>query len=52
MRNERIKLGNFGVEPILSHMLDKYKNGEEDYPCYLSPELIETKTYTEKSDLW
>jgi serine/threonine protein kinase len=57
MRNERIKIGNFGIKSLLESSystasLEKYSNE----PCYLSPEFFQKTKYeskfNEKNDIW
>ena len=38
------------MEPILNEEFEKLANPKS--PCYFSPELIRTRKFTEKSDLW
>eukprot|EP01016_Furgasonia_blochmanni_P037671 TRINITY_DN4461_c0_g1_i5.p1 TRINITY_DN4461_c0_g1~~TRINITY_DN4461_c0_g1_i5.p1 ORF type:complete len:639 (-),score=39.67 TRINITY_DN4461_c0_g1_i5:980-2896(-) len=46
-----IKLGDFGIAIILSHTFDKAKTSIGT-PYYLSPEIIERRPYSFKSDVW
>jgi NIMA (never in mitosis gene a)-related kinase len=50
LKNENIKIGDFGISRILL-------NGEQatsfiGTPYYMSPEVIDNKTYGSKSDIW
>ena len=46
-----IKLGDFGISRVLSNT---YSQAETlvGTPYYLSPEIIESKPYSFKSDIW
>lgn len=46
-----MKLGDFGIAKILNKTADKAKT-MVGTPYYLSPEIIENKPYTGKSDIW
>jgi NIMA (never in mitosis gene a)-related kinase len=46
-----IKLGDFGIARILSNTIEKAKT-MVGTPYYLSPEIIESKPYGFKSDIW
>lgn len=45
------KLGDFGIARILSKTYEKAKT-MVGTPYYLSPEMIENKPYSFKSDVW
>ena len=47
----RIKLGDFGIARVLSSTKDNAKT-MVGTPYYLSPEIIENKPYSFKSDIW
>jgi serine/threonine protein kinase len=51
MRSSRIKLGDFGIARVLSSTKDNAKT-MVGTPYYLSPEIIENKPYSFKSDIW
>ena len=51
MRSCRIKLGDFGIARVLSSTKDNAKT-MVGTPYYLSPEIIENKPYSFKSDIW
>lgn len=51
MRSGRIKLGDFGIARVLSSTKDNAKT-MVGTPYYLSPEIIENKPYSFKSDIW
>lgn len=50
-KDQRIKLGDFGIAKLLNHTRDKL-NTMVGTPYYLAPELIENKPYSFKSDIW
>lgn len=55
VRNDRIKLGNFGIEQLVKTKVNNFKKniGESsNQACYFSPEVIETKKFTAKCDVW
>ena len=51
MRNGMIKLGDFGISKVLSSTIDKART-MVGTPYYLSPEIVEGKPYSFKSDVW
>jgi NIMA (never in mitosis gene a)-related kinase len=46
-----VKLGDFGIARVLSHTKSAAKT-VVGTPYYLSPEIIESKPYDFKSDIW
>ena len=46
-----IKLGDFGIARVLNHTREKCKT-IVGTPYYLSPEIIESKDYSFKTDIW
>lgn len=50
-KNNLVKLGDFGIAKILSKTLEKAKT-MVGTPYYLSPEIIESKPYSSKTDIW
>ena len=46
-----IKLGDFGIARVLSETKSKAKT-VVGTPYYLSPEIIQSKPYSFKSDIW
>jgi len=50
-KDNTVKLGDFGIARVLSHTKEKAKT-IVGTPYYLSPEIIEGKDYTFKTDLW
>lgn len=46
-----IKLGDFGIARVLNRTAEKAKT-MVGTPYYLSPEIIEGKTYSFASDIW
>ncbi|CAD8079658.1 unnamed protein product [Paramecium sonneborni] len=50
-KNNRIKLGDFGIARVLSHTLENAKT-QIGTPYYISPEMIESKPYSYASDIW
>eukprot|EP00347_Sterkiella_histriomuscorum_P002482 403367980 len=49
--DNQIKLGDFGIARVLQETLDVAKS-MVGTPYYLSPEIIESKPYSFKSDIW
>ena len=50
-RTGRIKLGDFGIAKVLSSTVDNAKT-MVGTPYYLSPEIVESRPYNFKSDIW
>ncbi|OMJ69407.1 hypothetical protein SteCoe_32875 [Stentor coeruleus] len=50
-RTGRIKLGDFGIAKVLSATVDNAKT-MVGTPYYLSPEIVENRPYSFKSDIW
>ncbi|EGR29846.1 protein kinase domain protein [Ichthyophthirius multifiliis] len=50
-KNNLIKLGDFGIARVLTKTIDKAKT-MVGTPYYLSPEIIESKPYSFKTDIW
>ncbi|KAL4471796.1 hypothetical protein ABPG72_008814 [Tetrahymena utriculariae] len=50
-RNHIVKLGDFGIARVLSKTVEKAKT-MVGTPYYLSPEIIESKPYSFKTDIW
>lgn len=50
-RTGRIKLGDFGIAKVLSNTVDNAKT-MVGTPYYLSPEIVESRPYNFKSDIW
>ena len=50
-KNGLIKLGDFGIAKCLNFTLDKART-VVGTPYYLSPEIVENKPYSFKSDIW
>lgn len=50
-KNDMIKLGDFGIARVLSDTRSKAKT-VVGTPYYLSPEIIQSKPYSFKSDIW
>jgi NIMA (never in mitosis gene a)-related kinase len=46
-----IKIGDFGIARVLRHTVDVSRS-MVGTPYYLSPEIIEGKPYSFKSDIW
>ncbi len=51
MKNNRVKLGDFGIAKCLNGTFEKAKT-VIGTPYYLSPEIINDKPYDYKSDIW
>ena len=51
MKNGFVKLGDFGIAKNFQRTIDKAKT-MVGTPYYLSPEMIESKPYDSKSDIW
>ena len=51
MRSGLIKLGDFGISKVLSNTVDKART-MVGTPYYLSPEIVENRPYSFKSDIW
>ena len=50
-KNGFLKLGDFGIARVLSNTRSKAKS-KKGTPYYLSPEMIASKSYSFKSDIW
>ena len=50
MKNNTIRLGDFGIARVLRNTREKAKT-IVGTPYYLSPELVESKPYNFKSDI-
>ncbi|VEL16238.1 unnamed protein product [Protopolystoma xenopodis] len=50
-KDDRIKLGDFGIAKVLNSTLDLARTCIGT-PYYLSPEICENKPYNNKSDIW
>lgn len=51
MKDNTIKMGDFGIARVLSCTREKAKT-VVGTPYYLSPEIIENRPYSFKSDVW
>lgn len=49
--SSRVKLGDFGIARVLRNTVEKART-MVGTPYYLSPEIIESKPYNFKSDIW
>lgn len=50
-KDGKIKLGDFGIARVLSNTISQAQT-LVGTPYYLSPEIIESKPYSFKSDIW
>lgn len=50
-KSNMVKLGDFGIARVLNKTMDKAKT-MVGTPYYLSPEIIESKPYSFKTDVW
>jgi NIMA (never in mitosis gene a)-related kinase len=50
-KDNRIKLGDFGIAKVLNNTREKAKT-LIGTPYYLAPEIIENKPYSFKGDIW
>lgn len=50
-KDNTIKVGDFGIAKVLAHTREKAKT-VVGTPYYLSPEIIEGKEYSTKTDIW
>lgn len=50
-KNGLVKIGDFGIAKCLSYTLEKAKT-VVGTPYYLSPEIVENRPYSFKSDIW
>ena len=46
-----VKIGDFGIAKVLSHTIQKART-MVGTPYYLSPEIIQSKPYNSKTDIW
>ena len=46
-----VKIGDFGIAKVLSHTVQKART-MVGTPYYLSPEIIQSKPYNNKTDVW
>ena len=51
MSDNTVKIGDFGIARVLTNTIEKAKT-VVGTPYYLSPEIIENKPYSFKSDIW
>ncbi|EGR27132.1 protein kinase domain protein [Ichthyophthirius multifiliis] len=51
MKDNFLKIGDFGIAKVLNHTRDHCKT-MVGTPYYLSPEIIESKSYSFKTDIW
>merc|ERR1712166_587194 len=46
-----VKIGDFGIAKVLSHTIQKART-MVGTPYYLSPEIVQSKPYNSKTDIW
>jgi NIMA (never in mitosis gene a)-related kinase len=46
-----VKIGDFGIAKVLSHTVQKART-MVGTPYYLSPEIVQSKPYNNKTDIW
>lgn len=51
MKNNLLKLGDFGIAKCLSYTIEQAQT-IAGTPFYLSPEIVQSKPYSFKSDIW
>lgn len=51
MKDNTLKLGDFGIAKVLRHTRENCKT-MVGTPYYISPEIIESKPYSFKTDVW
>jgi NIMA (never in mitosis gene a)-related kinase len=51
MKDNFLKIGDFGIAKVLNHTREHCKT-MVGTPYYLSPEIIESKSYSFKTDIW
>lgn len=51
MKDNALKLGDFGIAKVLRHTRENCKT-MVGTPYYISPEIIEGKPYSFRSDIW
>ena len=51
MKDNFLKVGDFGIAKVLNHTRDHCKT-MVGTPYYLSPEIIESVQYSFKTDIW
>ncbi|CAF0902617.1 unnamed protein product [Brachionus calyciflorus] len=53
LRNEKLKLGNFGIDHVLQNEIQKIDKKENSTrPCYFSPEFVVNKKADARCDVW
>jgi serine/threonine protein kinase len=52
LQRKIFKLGDFGFARQLTNYKNKMMNSRVGTPLYMSPQLLEDKEYTSKSDIW
>lgn len=51
MKDNTLKVGDFGIAKVLRHTRENCKT-MVGTPYYISPEIIESKPYSFRSDIW
>ena len=50
-KDNRVKLGDFGIARVLKKIMEKAKT-MVGTPYYISPEIVEGRPYSQMTDIW